>query len=184
MSKSYFYFTSSLPMIDFDSKQSLSVENFLQDSERLLSQEDFFLLRDLLINSQGTVKTNNRTYNTWADFNRRFCNEMVWFRAEEAGKDPVEYIRGERYSDSYLVDIIHQAAKKKNLLEAEEMLDRVRWQFLEELSNGQYYNFEFIICYGLKLKILERHQEFTSPKGKAILDELKTIEIMPDSSSV
>ncbi len=177
MSHSYYYFAASLPMIDFDSKQSLSIEDFLRDCERLLIREDFCLVSELLSDGQGNVKTHNATYNAWADFNRRFRNEMVWFRAEDSGKDPLEYIHGDRYSDPYLVDVIHQAAKKKNLLEGEEMLDRVRWQYLEELSNGQYYNLEFIICYGLKLKILERHQEFTSPKGREVLDELKTIDM-------
>ncbi len=177
MSHSYYYFVASLSMITFDSKQFISVENFLQEGKRLLSSKDFFLLRDILSDEEKKIQTGSKVYKAWKEFNRKFRNEMVWFRAEEAGKDPLEYIRGERQIDLYFVDIIQQAAKKNNLREAEEMLDRVRWQYLEELSQWEYYNLEFIICYGLKLKILERHQEFASSKGQAILDELKTIEI-------
>jgi len=164
-------------MIDFDSKLPMSVEEFLQDAERLLFEEDFYLVRELFADGHEGLQTTNVVYNAWADFNRRFCNEMTWFRAEDAGKDPVDFIRGDRYSDPALVDVIHQASKKADLLEAEKMLDRVRWQYLEELSVGQYFNLEFIICYGLKLKILERHQEFNSPKGRAVFDEWKTEKI-------
>lgn len=177
MSHPYYYFVASLSMINFDSKQFMPVEKFLQEGKRLLSQKDFFLLRDILSDEEKKIQTNNKVYKAWKEFNRRFRNEMVWFRAEEAGKEPLDYIRGERQIDLYLVDVIQQAAKKSNLREAEEMLDRVRWQYLEELSQWEYYNLEFIICYGLKLKILERHQELASPKGKAALDEMKTIEI-------
>lgn len=164
-------------MIDFDSKLPMSVEGFLQDCKRLLVSTDFNLVARLLGDGKETVHTNNTFYKAWANFDRRFRNEMTWFRAEGASKDPLDYIQGDRYNDPYLVEVIHQASKQDNLLEAEKMLDRVRWQQLEELLGGQYYNLEFIIGYGLKLKILERHQEFNSPKGRAIFDELKTMKI-------
>ena len=64
-----------------------------------------------------------------------------------------------------------------DLLEAEKLLDRTSWQFLDELEQGHYYDLEFLMVYGLKLKILERHQEYATSKGREGLDGIRTMDL-------
>lgn len=154
----------------------MSVENFLQDSRRLLEEEDWNLMEALLFEGEGgadDVPSSNPVFNDCVRFDRNFRNEAAWFRAESAGKDPLDSIRGERSADPAIVEMIHHAAKMKNLLEAERFLDRAKWKFLDEAAGGHYFDFAFLMVYGLKLKILARHQEFNSPKGRKVFDQLK-----------
>jgi hypothetical protein len=105
---------------------------------------------------------------------------MAWFRAQRLGKDPAKDIRGVRDNDPYGRDIIHQASKSHNLMSAETLLDRAVWQFLDDLVSGHYDDLVFIFIYGLKLKILERHQQYHSPKGRSSFDEIGMMEF-PES---
>jgi len=48
------------------------------------------------------------------------------------------------------------AYKTPSILEAEKTLDQARWEFLDSLSIGHYFDFNYLLSYLLKLKILER----------------------------
>ncbi len=126
------------------------------------------------------IDTGNNVANAWMRFNRDFRNELVWFRAKHANKDPLKFTRGVKENNPRLREVIQQAAKMSDLMGAEKVLDWARWQFLDDLASGHYHDFESIIVYGLKLKILERYQEYRSPKGKQIFDDMRTVECSKD----
>ncbi len=175
MSRAYYYFAASLPMLDFDGDCPLSVEDFLEDCRRLLAPEDFRRVRAVLSDEDKGLDGNGGpfVYRQWRSFQRRFLNEQVWFRAEEKGVDPWKFIEGDYYSDPVLREAVHQAAKMDNLLEAERFLDRIRWRYLDELCAGHYYDLDFILTYAVKLQILERHQRLASCRGREIFDQMK-----------
>jgi len=177
MGRAYYYFSASLPMIEWEGKLPMSSDEFLLECRRLLTEEDTALIQKVLGENDSVTKTGNGTVDAWNQFNRNFRNEIAWFRAKRANKDPLGSIRGDKESEPYLREIIHQAAKMKNLLEAEKILDGACWQFLNDLENGHYYDFEYLIVYGLKLKILEKYQKYNSPKGKTTFDEIRMAEL-------
>jgi hypothetical protein len=176
MGHSYYYFAASLPVIGFERKISLISEEFLRDCQRLLADEDYALIYNVLSGYADKIETDNEVVKAWIQFDRNFRNELAWFRAERAGKDPLNYVRGQRYAEPYLSEVIHQAAKTDNLLQAQKLIDQAQWNFLNEIGTGHYFDIEFLFVYGLKLKILERYQEYSSPKGKNIFDEIKNME--------
>jgi len=53
------------------------------------------------------------------------------------------------------------------------VIDQAKWQKLDALVQGHFFDFEFILVYGIKLKILERYQEVGSDKGYENFEELK-----------
>ena len=175
MSRAYYYLGASLPMIDFGGECPLSVEDFLEDCRRLLAPGDFRRVRAVLFGEDESLDGNGGSfvYRQWMDFQRRFLNEQAWFRAEEKGVDPWKFIEGEHYSDPFLREAVQQAAKMENLLEAERFLDKIRWQYLDDLSSGHYYDLDFILTYAVKLQILERHQRLASYRGREIFDRMK-----------
>lgn len=191
MSRNYYYFASSLPYITFDSAPPMSVDTFIEDCHRLLSKQDaefiekllarkildYAYLRRLVTETKGRITYRNEAFQKGILFNRAFRNELAWFRAERAGKDPNEYIRGDRVPDPKIQEVIRAADREDNLLEAEMILDRFRWAFLDELESGHYYDIEFITIYGIKLSILERYQIIDSPRGEEIFEELKNLKI-------
>lgn len=178
-------------MISFDGEPSMSVEAFLEDCQRLLPKEDagfitqllshkildYAILQRLVTENRGEINHNNEVFQKGLQFNRTFRNELAWFRAEKAGKDPNNFIRGMRSTDPVIGEVIRVADREENLFEAERILDRFRWSFLEELESGHQFDIEFITLYGLKLSILERYQILRSDQGAAIFKEIKNIEI-------
>ena len=177
MNRSYYYFIASLPLINFGSEPPLSVEEFLNDCRRLLAEDDYTLIEKILTGDELPTSSGNQTFDAWARFIKQFQNEQARFRAERAGRDPREFIRGEYISDSYLSETIQQALKEETPLDSQEFLDTFIWKFLDELETKNIFTFGAVIAYGLKLKILERYAAIRSPKGQELFKEIEKIKI-------
>ena len=48
MNEAYYYFTATLPYLDFDSIPPMSDEAFLDECERLLTEDDFSIMQGFL----------------------------------------------------------------------------------------------------------------------------------------
>jgi len=176
----YYYFAASLPLIWFEGKLPFSVESFLEDCRRLLSEGDYALMERLLAETEEDSQTGHTVFDEWIKFRHSFRNESAWFRSAKLSKDPSRHIRGLRFPEARFAEVIHQAAKAGNPLEAQRQLDRFQWEFLDELSAGHDYDIEFLFGYALKLRILQRYQEYASEKGLEVFKELKETEL-PES---
>ncbi len=164
-------------MLSYEAEPPVTVESFLEECQRLLDARDYTLIYALLTEDDPQLKTRNALVHAWVQFNCQFRNELVWFRAGRLNKDPLLFMRGERSSDPSLIDKIHQAVKAANPLEAQKAIDKIIWQFLDELAVGQYFNVEFLCIYGLKLKMLHKNQEYHSSKGHEVFRELQAFEL-------
>ena len=159
-------------MIKFGQIASFTNEEFLLGCEGLLNERDYALVRSIFFHDGYDVFSSNDTYRQWLDFEKDFRNELVAFRAQKLNKDPLEYVRGDVTKDPFLEDIVLQAAKESNLCEAEDILDRTRWQFLDDISVGHYFDIDFIIIYALKLKILNRKNSFDPVIGEKVIESI------------
>ena len=179
MGRNYYYFAATLSLLIWEGKPPLAVNDFLADAQRLMSFEDYDLISALLADDDRKyfLKTGNQAVCAWAEFDRTFRNETAWVRAQAAGKDPSVYLRGERGLEPRWSERIYEASRASDPLAAEKILDFARWQFLEELGAGHYFDFEFLMVYALKLKILQRYQKIHSSKGGEILEEIKQLKI-------
>lgn len=157
-------------MINFDGNMPISIEDFIADCGRLLSDQDARDTRIALGVDDGHV--HNKTLAQWKEFESALTNEMAWMRAAQSQRNPASIIRGERKFDAQIVQVLAQAAKMDNLLEAEKLLLRMQWQKLEEFSLNKDFSLDVILIYGLKLKILERLNAFKTDEGSKKLEEI------------
>jgi len=176
MNEAYYYFTATLPFLDFDSIPPMSDEAFLSECDRLLTEDDFSAVQKFL-SQQEELNISNGTVNAIAQYNRDFRNEMVWFRTQRMHKDSGDAAHKTRAGSLSIIETIQQASKMQNLLEAEKFLDKARWQHWDNFLMGYHGGLAFIIIYGLKLKILNRTNEINSPKGREIFEEIKHMEM-------
>ncbi len=176
MNEAYYYFTATLPYLDFDSIPTMPDEAFLAECERLLTEDDFFVVQGFL-SQREKLNSHNDTVNALAQYNRDFQNEIVWFRTQKVHKDSGDAMRKTRAGSLNIVETIQQASKIPNLLEAEKFLDKTRWQNWDHFLMGRQGGLESIIVYGLKLKILNRYKEINSPKGREIFEKIKHMEM-------
>lgn len=150
-------------MLEFGMKRPFSYDNFLKNCEEQLSFSDMEIIKD---------KKYSPLLKGWKSFDTTLRNEIVKFRAHKKSIDPHQYIRGENLQDPFIAKFVHWVTNEQAPFEAEISLDRYRWEKIEELSRGHYFDIDFLVAYALKLKILERWEKINSLSGIKVLEEL------------
>lgn len=165
-------------MLHFEMKPPLSHIEFLDSCQRLVSPKDFQMIQNARLDYDCEEPSYDAVFNNWAKFNREFRSEQAGFRAQKAGEAPRDYMRSTRASEVSVMEIIEEASKSPDPLTGEKILDRFKWQRLDELTQGRLFDVGFLIAYGLKLQILERYQQIASSRGKEIFGEyIRNIEL-------
>lgn len=157
----YIYLISSLPMLWFGMKPPISLETFFRLCENLIPGEDLEILKQ----SIGPAPINDdaqRTFLGWRAFDTALKNELALLRSQRQRRDAAKHIRQEDFFDVRIRHVALAAIRNPSPLEAERMLDQARWDFLEELSVGHYFDLDFLIVYLQKIIILERWQRIAS----------------------
>lgn len=166
----YYYFASTLPMIEFDGPMPFSVEDFQNDCERLLTNRDYARMRAVFNGDESPVRS--AAFARWEAFERALTNETVRIRAQQAGRNPAAEMRGDPGFDAGALQTAAQAFKTDNLLEAQKAFLRAEWDKLDEISLNKEFSLDAILAYGLKLKILERLNTYKTDEGSKKLEEM------------
>lgn len=167
-------------MLHFGMKPPLSYPDFLEACSPELNQDDMDILVNLSIepsalwepDSYKESGSHSALLKEWKRFNKSLANELVRTRAVKKGKDPNKYLRGDNGADPFIAPLTHWAVSQDSPMEAELYLDRVRWEKIEEIKEGHYFDMEYLAAYGLQLKILERWHRIHSLDGLKVLEGL------------
>ena len=172
MSRNYYYFAATLPMLTFGTRPPFSNEDFLESCDEHLHRGDLEIIKSSLLMPGDNIRKKNSTLSRWIDFEDASRNELVNFRAKKLGRDPGRYFRGEYVPDPYIAAMVVSAAQADNPLLVERRIDLARWEKLEEIELQHYFDLQFLIVYYLKLQILNKWDSIRAEKGRAVLDEL------------
>lgn len=162
VSRQYYYLVSLLPALVFGNKTPISSGTFMQYCRTHLASKDNAVLQKL------TAEENNlgfnRFYDEWYKWDHDLKKELGHVRAAMMSS---ESTRHSPQSGMHKVTggIIHEILSARTPLEAEVILARVRWEHLDKMEFGYYFDFEKIIAYAMKLKIMERIDLFDPVKG-------------------
>jgi hypothetical protein len=166
----YPYIIASLPLLNFRQKPAINSRGFLDSCAGLVTDRELAFLKNIL-EGKEILPSEYMTLKRWVDFETSLGNELVKLRADRKRKDPHRYIRKNTYWDAD-IDYVEMAAyKNPSIYEAEKLLDLERWRFLEELSFGHHFDFELLLLYALKLKILERWKRIDTAERERLLEE-------------
>jgi hypothetical protein len=155
----YVYLVSSLPMLHFGAKPPISHEKFLDTCAGLISEDDIDALKDVRLEK-------------WHKFDMDLKNELVKIRAGRKHIDPAKYIRKDGYADPSVARAAMNAYRTKSIIESEKALDHERWNFLDKISLGHYFDIEVLIAYSLKLQMLERWEKVRAANKPALLEDV------------
>lgn len=172
MSRNYYYFAATLPMLTFGTRPPMSNQEFLERCNDQLRQADLELIKKALLIPPKEIKKTNSTLSSWTEFEDASRNELVNYRAKKLGRDPAVYFRGAYMPNPHIVAMISLAAQAENPLMVERRLDLSRWEKLEEIELLHYFDLQFLIVYYLKLQILNKWASIRAEKGRAVLDAL------------
>lgn len=149
-------------MLQFGMKPPLSYSDFLEKCGEELSRNEM----DALKNGELPL------LKQWNIFDRNLKNELVRTRAAKMGKDPARYLRDSEAVNPFIAPLAHWAVNQDSPMEAEIHLDKIRWEKIEEIKTGHYFDIEHLLAYSLQLQILERWDKINSGDGMKILEGL------------
>lgn len=172
MSGYYIYLISSLPMLGFGNPPPFSFERLLQNCEGIISDDDIGIIKITAKEMDYVYDGSQPTLKKWFAFETMLRNELVKIRSSRKHADPQKYLRAPDNAEPYINRIALAASRIPSIIEAERMLDQDRWQELEELSMGHFFDIDCLIIYGLKLLILERWEKIRTADKSRILEDV------------
>jgi len=159
-------------MLHFGMKSPFSYSDFLETCSPELDRDDTDMLAKLSIKLSLDIDDKLPLLKEWKRFNRSLGNELARVRAVKKLKDPNKYLRGEDGLDPFIAPLAHWAVNQSSPVEAELYLDKIRWEKIEEIKTGHYFDIEYLASYALQLQILERWHRINSRDGMKILEGL------------
>jgi hypothetical protein len=169
---------AQLPYLLFEQRPPMSTTAFRALCESMLSKGDFQLLSNLGIDpdpekasdsggisySENIPKTNCKFINQWHDWERALRLSLAKQRAQKISFTtttidppffPVE--AGQTATKALANDI--------SPLDGEMIIDKARWNAIENFAGNDYFSRDNVFAYYLKLLLLERRQTFNVDKG-------------------
>jgi hypothetical protein len=138
-------------------------------------------------------QSKNGFVHDWAELNLNISNVMIALTCRRNGMIHIPYIVGNNEvaknlrtsnaRDFGLTDIFEQLDQirrideETDLIEREHKIDRLRWNWIDEVNFFNYFTIERVVGYLFKLQMLERwialHEESGRQKFKEIVGNLK-----------
>lgn len=170
MADFYHYLISSLPVLQFGTKPPFSYEQFLDMCHHRIPEPDYTLLSSLpQAPEYPAYEKGQKTIRKWVDFDTALRNELVKIRAQKIHRDPATSLRGRVFGDPFLATSTAAAMGNPSLLETELALDEERWNALERLATGHYFDVDLLITYAYKLLILIRWENVRNADAACML---------------
>ena len=172
MATFYEYFMASLPFLHFAGKPPFSHSQFLEQAGKFIPKDDISVLHEALHEDEWVTGSLEPSLVKWVYFNRQLKNEIAKIRTSRKHLDPNKYLRGDSYVDASLAHTVAALHRNPSLIEQELQLDALRWQFLEELEVGHYFDLDALLIYILKLRIMERWEKINTVNKEKLLEAL------------
>ncbi len=144
-------------MLNFSTMLPLSLDKLFAKCKDLIPETKIEFLRNACYQEPYLLNTvSGTTLGKWANFEIALRNELARARARRKKIDPLKFERLPESPEAHISHVAMSAYRSISILEAEKILDLARWNFLDSLSINHYFDFDFLLVYALKLKILER----------------------------
>lgn len=173
MREQYYYVIASLPVLSLNEKTPISKDDFLSVCNRYLKTDDFEMLRLIDLFKIKHDKTRLDIVSRFFRWESGVRNELVKLRADRLGLDSSNFTKGD-ISDHSIGYIAEEAFNADSPLVSEEILNKARWKYLDELEFGHYFDIEILAVFFIKLQILERISLFDAVKGQEKLNAVVT----------
>jgi len=144
-------------------------------------------------------KSPNIFIQRWAEFNLNIYNILIALACRRKKEDPSLFIVGNNEIATMLcksnardfgitaeifehIENVKRIDEETNILEKEQKIDLLRWQWIENEIFFNYFTIERITAFLLKLQMLERWLSLNEERGKQIyadiVERLKKVELL------
>ncbi len=169
----YYFTVASLPMLFYDRDMPMSRGGFLEACGKELTRGDLEIIEGTSIRNLERTSPACFLLDRWRTWETALRNQLVRLRASGKGWEADKYLR--ESEDVYgVAEIAREAFGQGSPLDGEEILNRARWSYLDELETGHHFDVEKLVAYCLKLQILERKSSFDKNAGTQKLEQVLT----------
>ncbi|HNR87176.1 MAG TPA: DUF2764 family protein [Spirochaetota bacterium] len=167
----YYYVVASLPALVYDMEKPPALEYFLDACETGVSPEDMAMIRKTHLADVEPEEGESGVLGRWRNWERNLRNKLARLRAAKKSIDAEQFVR--ENADPHVEDkAAREAFEEASPLAAEDLLDWVRWTYLEELEQGHYFDIDRLVVYYLKLQLLWRKRSFDKERGAGVFSEI------------
>lgn len=153
----YIYLISSLPMLRFGINPAIRLEDFIARCAQLIPGPGLAFIKQVISTDAYALDlSKDSILLKWKAFDLGLRNELARARAARKKISPEKFLRQGGSFDINITHIAQASLRQASILEAERYLDFKRWELLDELVIGHYFDLDFLLVYALKLSILER----------------------------
>lgn len=157
---SRYYFLSSLPLLRFQDSAPITWDAFMKEAHGNVSDSDYRLLSGIASGAEGS----NGFLKAWEEMNRRLDDSVNEQRRRNLNR---EEPRGVVFRELAVEQVTNAAIGAKNPLEAELILMRYRYDWLEKEKGLEPFSEKALLSYALQLRILLRKDLFTVESGNS-----------------
>ena len=162
---SYYYLMAQLPHLVFDQKPPMTSDAYKSLARSLMNKTDADLLEKISLDFfNDDALTSCKFIDAWREWERALRLNAGKHRAAQLHRDAFA-------TEPPVVpqDAAVSAAKAVNSdcnpLEGELVIDRARWNAIDEFAGTDYFTRNHAFAYLLKLLLLERRQAHDAEKG-------------------
>ncbi len=159
---SYYYLVATLPSLRYDGSLPFTTDDFLSVCKEQVSKSHIALLRQAVSGEHSS----HPFLSQYQHFASMVQKELVEARSKKLSLSDSSY-RNDGEKQANISETVRQALSNEDVLQAELMLIRLHWAFLDDLSALHTFDIEGLLSYALKLKILQRKSLFTREEGNA-----------------
>ncbi len=174
----YYYLVASLPMLFYETERIPAVGAFLELCRQHVGARDYRLLLNASISNLKPAQPSCATLELWRCWEIALRNELVKLRAKGRAVEAEKYLLDSPFIIS-VRDIARDAFAQDSPLLAEDILNRGRWNYLDELEVGHHFDIEKILIYSLRLQLLQRKALFDERKGLEAFEQLYAAIMSP-----
>ncbi len=180
----YYYLVATLPFLLYESEEFISSDEFLERCAQHCTASDFAVLQAVRYRPEHAETSDIALLNDWYMFERGLRNALARLRGAALNEDVEKYLRvaddgGDGTHVGRVEELARNALAESSPLRAEQALQLARWQMLDQLEAGHFFDLEKLIAYLLKLRLLERNRKFNREDGIRVFE--KTYEKITDS---
>ena len=155
---SRYYFLSSMSMLRFSDKAPISWESFLNQAKGNVSESEY----EALCSIDDRTESSNKFLGEWNELNRKLDEAVNVGRRKNLNR---EEKASAVFVDYEISKTANAALNAKDPLEAETVLMRFRYDWLEAQKGLDPFSEAALYAYALQLRILIRKDLFTVEAG-------------------
>ncbi len=164
---SYYYLIAQLPSLSYAQPAPMTSERLRELCGDLMSVQDAAVLNRCALDPEAAeAGPSSPLVEAWLAWERALRSALAKGRGQKLKRDPATLV--EPPADELdAIAVAKAALSMDSPLEAEFYLDRSRWEAVEKLQAGDYFDRDTVYAYMIKLLLLERKALFRVEEGFA-----------------